>query len=309
MKKDGYMSRKQEGLETPMDLKRGSRADHVLMREYVVEGVLLLSALVSIVAIALIILFVFSKGLPLIGKVGLMNFIFSTTWDPTNGQFGIATMIVGSLSITLAALVWGVPLGLALSIFLAELAPPRISGVMSAMVELLAGIPSVVYGFFGLVIIVPFIRDHLGSPGFSILAGALILGIMILPTIVNIARDAIRAVPREYREGSLALGATQWQTISKIVLPTARSGIITAIVLGMGRAIGETMAVVLITGNVTRMPESILSPIRTMTSNVVLEMGYASGDHQLALFATGVVLFVFIIILNAMVSLSMKARE
>lgn len=292
-----------------VNLRRRARSDRARIKERVVEGILLLSATFSILAIALIILFVFSKGLPLIARVGFSNFLFSTTWDPINGQFGIASMIAGSLAVTFGALIWGVPLGLSLSIFLAEIASPRISGIMSPIIELLAGIPSVVYGFFGLVVIVPFIRDHLGGPGFSILAGSLILGIMILPTIVNIARDAIKAVPREYKEGSLALGATHWQTIARIILPTARSGIITAIVLGMGRAIGETMAVVLITGNVTRMPESILSPVRTMTSNVVLEMGYASGDHQLALFATGVVLFVFISILNALVSASMKARD
>ena len=289
-------------------LGKGSRAEKTQFRERAVEWLLLFSAGFSVLAIALIIIFVFSKGLPLIAKVGVSDFLFSTTWDPTNGQFGIATMIAGSLAVTFGALIWGVPLGLSLSIFLAEIAPPRISRIMSPILELLAGLPSVVYGFFGLVIIVPFIRDRLGSPGFSILAGSIILGIMILPTIVNIARDAIKAVPREYR-AVLWPGGNQWQTISRIVLPTARSGIITAIVLGMGRAIGETMAVVLITGNVTRMPESILSPVRTMTSNVVLEMGYARGDHQLALFATGVVLFVFIIILNTLVSASMKARD
>ncbi|NLV17599.1 MAG: phosphate ABC transporter permease subunit PstC [Syntrophomonadaceae bacterium] len=278
------------------------------MKEVFIEGLLLISALASILAIFLIIIFVFAKGLPLIAKVGVFKFLFSSTWDPVNGQFGIATMIAGSLAITLGALIWAVPLGLALSIFLSEIASPRIKGIMVPMIELLAGLPSVIYGFFGLVIIVPFIRDYLGGPGFSILAGSVILGIMVLPTIVNIARDAITVVPREYREGSLALGATQWETISRIVLPSASSGIITAIVLGMGRAVGETMAVVLITGNVTRMPESILSPVRSMTGNVVLEMGYATGDHQLALFATGVVLFVFIIILNALVSVGRKER-
>jgi len=292
-----------------IDLRRSAGTSRTRWKERVIEGVLLVSAAFSVLAIALIILFVFSKGLPLIARVGVGDFILSTTWDPTNGRFGIASMIVGSLAITFGALIWGVPLGLSLSIFLAELASPRISGIMSPIIELLAGIPSVVYGFFGLVVIVPFIREHLGGPGFSILAGSIILGIMILPTIVNIARDAIKAVPREYKEGSLALGATHWQTIARIILPTARSGIITAIVLGTGRAIGETMAVVLITGNVTRMPESILSPVRTMTSNVVLEMGYASGDHQLALFATGVVLFFFIIILNALISAGMKVRD
>jgi phosphate transport system permease protein len=277
-------------------------------QEPLIEKLLLLCALVSVLAIALIIIFIFAKGIPLIAKAGLTNFLFSTNWDPTRGHYGILSMIVGSILVTLGALVWGVPMGMALAIFLAEIAVPRISGIMSSMVELLAGIPSVVYGFFGLVVIVPFIRERLGPPGFSILAGAIILGIMILPTIVNIARNAIKAVPDEYREGSLALGATHWQTISRIVLPTARSGIIAAIVLGMGRAIGETMAVVLITGNVTRIPDSILSPVRTMTSNVVLEMGYASGDHQLALFATGMVLFIFILCLNLVVTGSMRVK-
>jgi phosphate transport system permease protein len=296
------------GALSSMNHARKRRKNRIINQEQVIEKVLLISAMVSILAIVLIIVFIFSKGLPLIAKAGLFQFLFSRTWDPTGGHFGIATMIVGSMVVTFGALLWGVPLGMALSIFLAEIASPRISSIMSSMVELLAGIPSVVYGFFGLVIIVPYIREHLGGPGFSILAGAIILGIMILPTIVNIARDAIKAVPREYKEGSLALGATHWQTIARLILPTARSGIIAAIVLGMGRAIGETMAVVLVTGNVTSMPDSILSPVRTMTSNVVLEMGYASGDHQLALFATGTVLFFFIVVLNLVVTYSMKAR-
>lgn len=284
-------------------LIRGSNA-----REVVIEKLLFLSVLVSILAIILITLFLIGKGVPLFKKVGLTEFLFSTTWDPTNGHFGIAAMIVGSLAVTLGALIWGIPLAMVLSIFLAEIASPRISNPMGFMVELLAGLPSVVYGFFGLVVIVPFIREHLDGTGFSILAGAIILGIMILPTIVNIARDSIKAVPREYKEASLALGATYWQTITRIILPAARSGIIAAVVLGMGRAIGETMAVVLITGNVTRMPDSFLAPVRTMTSNVVLEMGYAVGDHQLALFATGTILFIFIIILNLIITSSMKAR-
>jgi len=280
-----------------------------LGKEAAVERLLLLSALVSTLAIILIILFICSKGVPLIARVGLGGFLFSNTWNPLAGQFGIATMVVGSLAVTFGALAWGVPLGMILAIFLAELAPPRVAAVMNSMIELLAGIPSVVYGFFGLVVIVPFIRVHIGGPGFSILAGAIILGIMILPTIVNIARDAIKAVPREYKEGSLALGATNWQTVTRIILPTARPGIIAAIVLGMGRAVGETMSVVLVTGNVTRMPDSILAPVRTMTSNVVLEMGYASGEHQMALFATGTVLFIFILMLNLAVTASMKARD
>ncbi|MGI6487860.1 MAG: phosphate ABC transporter permease subunit PstC [Syntrophothermaceae bacterium] len=286
-----------------------SRFQAPIMKETLIEKLLFFSALVSILAIILIIIFICSQGIPLVARVGIKNFLFSTTWDPANGQFGIATMLVGSLLVTIGALIWGVPLGMALSIFLAEIASPRVAGIMTSMVELLAGIPSVVYGFFGLAVIVPFIREYIGGPGFSALAGAIILGIMILPTIVNIACDAIKAVPREYTEGSLALGATRWQTISRIVLPAARSGIIAAIVLGMGRAIGETMAVVMVTGNVTRIPGSIVEPVRTMTSNVVLEMGYASGDHQLALFATGMVLFIFIVILNLVVTASLKAGE
>ena len=288
--------------------KNGAR-DTGAPAEAFVERILWLSAAVSVLSIVLIIGFVCFKGLPLIGKVGLADFLFSTKWDPTHGQFGIGAMIVGSVAVTAGALLWGVPLGLALSIFLAEIAPRRIASFMGEVVNLLAGIPSVVYGFIGLVVLVPFIREHLGGWGFSILAGALVLGIMILPTIVGIARDAILAVPREYKESSLALGATHWQTITRIILPAARSGIVAAIVLGMGRAVGETMAVVMVTGNVTRVPGSILDPVRTMTSNVVLEMGYAHGDHQLALFATAAVLFVFILALNLIMTLNMKAGK
>ncbi len=192
---------------------------------------------------------------------------------------------------------------------MAELAPAKIGRLLGRLVELLAGIPSVVYGFFGLIVIVPFIRENLGGSGLSVMAGAVILGIMILPTIINISRDAIVAVPLEYKEGSLALGATHYQSIARVILPAARSGIITAVILGMGRAIGETMAVVMVTGNSTIIPNSIISPVRTMTSNIVLEMGYASGDHQSALFATGVVLFIFTVILNLIVNLSLKAGK
>lgn len=277
--------------------------------ESVIEKVLFLCTLVSTLVILLIILFVLSKGIPLIGKFGLVKFLTSTNWDPMYGEFGIGAMIVGSIVITLVSLAWSVPLGLALAILLAELAGARLRRVMGSMLELLAGIPSVVYGFFGLVVIVPFLREQFGGPGFSVLAGAIILGIMILPTIVNISRDAIAAVPREYKEGSLALGATHWQSITHLILPAAKSGVIAAVVLGMGRAVGETMAVVLITGNVPVIPESLTDPVRTMTSNVVLEMGYASGDHQLALFATGAILFVFILVLNLAVTAGMKARS
>lgn len=279
----------------------------ILAREQLMEKLLMASAAISILVIVLITIFIFSRGIPLLAQVGVRNFLLGLDWSPTRGAFGIGTMLAGSLTVTLTALLWAVPLGLMAAIFMAEIAPPPIGQAMGRLVELLAGIPSVVYGFFGLIVIVPFIREHLGGSGMSVLAGAIILGVMILPTIINISRDAIVAVPQEYREGSLALGATHHQTIRRVVIPAARSGIITAIILGMGRAIGETMAVVMVTGNSTILPDSLLSPVRTLTSNIVLEMGYATGDHQAALFATGAVLFVFIVILNLAVNLSVKA--
>lgn len=275
--------------------------------ERIMKSVLQLGASVSIIAIVLITLFIFIKGMPLIAKIGMGDFLFNLDWSPTRGSFGIGTMLLGTLALTAAALVWSVPLGVTAAIFMAEIASPRIGGFLSRMVELLAGIPSVVYGFFGLIVIVPFIRENLGGNGMSLLAGSIVLGIMVLPTIINISRDAIAAVPGDYKTGSLALGATHYQTIGRVIIPAARSGIITAIVLGMGRAVGETMAVVMVTGNSTIVPDSLLSPMRTMTSSIVLEMGYASGDHQAALFATGVVLFIFIVILNLGVNMAAKA--
>lgn len=272
-----------------------------------IEKGLAFCAALFVIVIAIITIFIFARGLPILLKVGVADFLFNTDWRPTSNSFGIGTMLVGSLVVTTASLLWAVPLGIMTAIFMAEVAPPRASRWLGSLVELLAGIPSVVYGFVGLVLIVPFIRNYLGGNGLSVLAGAIILGIMILPTIINISRDAIRAVPKEYKEGSLALGATHYQSIRRVILPAARSGIITAVVLGMGRAIGETMAVVMVTGNSPIIPAGVLSPVRTMTSNIVLEMGYAAGDHQAALFATGVVLFVFIVILNLVVNMSLKA--
>lgn len=275
--------------------------------EWWIEKVLMLSASIFILAILLITLFIFVKGLPLLAKTGVRDFIFNTEWNPMKGEFGIGAMFIGSLAVTFGALLWAVPLGLITAIFMAEVAPLKVRNVLGSFIELLAGIPSVVYGFFGLIVLIPLIRDNLGGSGMSVLAGAVILGIMILPTIINISRDAILAVPVEYKVNSLALGATHYQSIWRIIIPSARSGIITAVVLGMGRAIGETMAVVMVTGNATVIPENILSPVRTMTSNIVLEMGYAAGDHQAALFATGTVLFVFIVLLNIIVNISAKA--
>ncbi len=217
-------------------------------------------------------------------------------------------MVVGSILVTLGALVLGIPFGVAGAIFMAEIAPPKAAKLIRPAIELLAGIPSVVYGFYGLAVIVPLIRNHFGGTGFSILAGSLILAIMILPTILNLSETALRAVPSEYKDGSYALGANYWQTIKWISLPVARSGIITGVVLGMSRAIGETMAVIMVTGNVTRIPGTLFDPIRTLTGNIVMEMGYASGEHQQALFATGIILFIFIMILNLIVQFGAKGR-
>lgn len=287
--------------------------------ERAMERVLRLSALLSMIVVLLIAVFVFWQGLPALQKTGLWNFIWGREWSPLKGVFGIYPMIVGSILVTLGALLLGVPLGVACAIFLAEVAPRWIARVLRPAIELLAGIPSVVYGFFGLIVIVPLIRDYLGGTGLSALAGSLILAVMILPTIINISEDAIRAVPREYKEGSLALGATAWQTTRKVILPAARSGIAASVVLGMGRAIGETMAVIMVTGNTPHLPGEgmvaspfvrpfllFLEPVRTLTGNVVLEMGYATGDHQSALFATGIVLFAMIMVLNAVANLVLK---
>jgi phosphate ABC transporter permease protein PstC len=267
-------------------------------REKLVERVLLLLALSAIAALGLITIFIFMEGLPLILHAGLKKFILSSHWAPTRGHFGILAMIVSSLLVTLGAMVLGVPLGLACAIVLAEFSSPRWTRILKPTLELLAGIPSVVYGFLGVIWLVPLIRNYLGGPGLSLLTGSIILGIMVLPTIISISIDALTAVPDMYRQGSIALGATQWQTVHRVVLPAARSGIITAVILGMGRAIGETMAVIMVAGNALQLPTSVLDPVRTLTSNIALELGYATGRHREALFATGIVLFVVIMILN-----------
>ena len=277
--------------------------------ESIVEKVLFLCAFSSVLAVFIITFFVFYSGLPLIFRIGLGGFIFNSQWAPLQGFFGILSMIAGSLLVTLGALVIAVPLGLGGAIFLAEFAPKFVTRILRPAIQLLAGIPSVVYGFWGLIILVPLLRNYFGGSGFSALAGSIILAIMILPTIVNISEDSILSIPRVYKEGSLALGATRWQTVKHVLLPCARPGVITGIVLGMGRAIGETMAVIMVTGNVASMPQSILDPVRTLTGNVVIEIGYAHGEHQEALFATGAVLFIFIMVLNLLVNLRIVKKE
>ncbi len=273
-----------------------------------IERVLFLLALSSVTSLLLITIFIFSEGLPLIIHAGLGKFIASSHWAPTKGHFGILAMIISSVCVTVGAMVIGVPLGLSCAIVLAEFSPERLRRLLKPTLELLAGIPSVVYGFLGVVWLVPLIREDLGGPGLSLLAAAVILGIMILPTVISISIDALTAVPETYREGSIALGATQWQTVQRVVLPAASSGIITAIILGMGRAIGETMAVIMVAGNALKIPTSILDPVRTLTSNIALELGYASGRHREALFATGIVLFVIIMILNLSATLITRRR-
>jgi len=256
-------------------------------------------ALSSISALAVITIFIIMNGAPLIASVGPINFIFGRTWMPDQGQFGIFPMIVGTLSVTLGAAIIGIPIGLCCAVFLAEYAPKKMANAFRPAIQLLASIPSVVYGFWGLVFVVPFIRDHIGGPGLSILAGSIILAIMILPTIISISEVSLNALPRQYKEGALSLGLTHWQTIRALLIPSAKSGIVAAIILGLGRAVGETMAVIMVVGNATALPESILDPVRTLTTNIGLEMGYATGEHRQALFATGIVLFVLIMIMNS----------
>ena len=278
----------------------------VKARESIAEKALFLCALVSVLALALITAYIFIKGTPIIFKTGLSDFIFNKNWspDPANAEpsFGILPMILASLFATIGSVTAGSFIGIFTAVFLVEIAPTFFVKILKPSIELLAGIPSVVFGFFGLVVIVPLIREHFGPPGNSLLAVIIILTFMILPTIINISQTAIKAVPAEFKEGSLALGASHIQTIFKVILPAAKSGILAAVVLGMGRAIGETMAVILVAGNSTLMPKSLLSPVRTLTANIALEMGYAFGDHENALFATGVILFIFIMLINILFS-------
>jgi len=263
------------------------------------ERIFLVLALSSISVLALITVFIIINGVPIIAEVGVINFVFGMSWAPSHGEFGIFPMIIGSVTVTLGAVIIGVPIGLCCSIFLTEFAPAALRNLFRPAIQLLAGIPSVVYGFWGLLFIVPFIRTYLGGPGLSILAGSLILAIMVLPTVISISEVSILALPRQYKEGALALGMTHWQTIRSVLLPSAKSGIVAAVILGIGRAIGETMAVIMVLGNAVAVPTSILDPVRTLTTNIGIEMGYASGQHQQALFATGIVLFIIIMILNA----------
>lgn len=273
------------------------------LRETVMHAVFFIAAAASILAVVLICLFLFVNGVPAMAEIGVFDFLLGEKWRPSNDLYGILPMILGSIYVTACALVVGVPIGILTAVFMAKYCPKGLYRILKPAINLLAGIPSVIYGFFALVVIVPFFNDIFGGTGGkSILTAGILLGIMILPTIISMSEAAIRAVPESYEEGALALGATKERSIFKAVLPAAKSGLTASVILGIGRAIGETMAVVMIAGNQTAMPSSILKGVRTLTTNIVLEMGYAADLHREALIATGVVLFVFILIINLLFS-------
>ncbi len=270
-----------------------------------------LCACMSIVAVALICVFLFANGIPAMKEIGLFQFLLGTDWAPKNqpASYGILPMIVGSLCVTAGAVIIGLPIGLLTAMYLSRFCPEKLHKVLEPLVQLMAGIPSIIYGFFGLVVMVPLARNLRGCTGVSMLTAAVLLGIMILPTITNLSESALNAVPNSYYEGALALGSTHEHATFFAVLPAAKSGILAAAVLGIGRAIGETMAVIMVAGNQARIPTSILRGVRTMTANIVLEMGYATGLHRQALIATGVVLFVFILIINITFAIIKKRGE
>ena len=277
--------------------------------EKIMHVVFLLAACASILAVILICAFLFVNGIPTIGKIGLGNFVLGKIWMPKSGIFGIFPMIIGSIYVTAGAIVVGVPTALLLAIFLAFYCPKQLYSPLKAMVNLLAGIPSVVYGFFGLTVFVPLLRQLTGHDGSTMLTASVLLGIMILPTVTGVAEPALKSVPTSYYEGALALGATHEKSVFGTVFPAAKSGVLAGVVLGIGRAIGETMAVIMVAGNQTWMPQGLFKGLRTMTANIVIEMGYATDLHREALIATGVVLFVFILIINLCVSALKRRTE
>lgn len=277
------------------------------LKEQLMHAVFLLSACVSILCVAMICVFLFANGIPAIGKIGVLNFLTGEKWKPGNNLFGILPMILGSIYVTAGAVIIGVPIGILTAVFMSKFCPKPVYKVVKPAIDLLAGIPSVVYGFFGMVVIVPVVSQLFGGSGKSMLTASILLGIMILPTIIGVSESAINAVPSSYYEGSLALGASHERSVFFATLPAAKSSILAGVILGVGRAIGETMAVIMVAGNQARMPKGILQGVRTMTANIVLEMGYATDLHREALIATAVVLFVFILIIN--LSFSIISRK
>lgn len=279
-------------------------------KEAAMKGVFFLSACFSIIALLLIILFIFANGVPFIAEYGFFDFIFGMDWAPTNNVplYGIFPMIIGSIYVTLGAAIVGVPIGILTAVFMAEFCPPILYKVLKPATNLMAAIPSIVYGFFALRVFTPFIRENIGGNGYSVLTASVLLGIMILPTVIGLSESALRAVPKTYYTGSVALGATHERSVFRVLLPAAKSGIVSSVILGIGRAIGETMAVVLIAGNQAIIPDSLLSGVRTLTTNIVIEMAYATGQHREALIATAVVLFGFILLINS-IFLYFKNKE
>ena len=278
------------------------------VKEGVMHALFLICACVSILAVVLICVYLFASGVPAMAEIGFTDFLFGTKWKPSSGYYGIFPMIIGSILVTGIAVIIGVPIGILCAVFMSHYCPKKLYRFVKPAINLLAGIPSIVDGFFGLVVIVPIMKDLVGGSGKSLLTAGILLGIMILPTVIKTTESSLNAVPRSYYEGALALGATHERSVFFASLPAAKSGILAAIILGVGRAIGETMAVILVAGNQTILPKSITSGIRTMTSNIVIEMGYAGGLHREALTATGVVLFVFILIINLCFS-ALKRRK
>jgi len=311
------MSKEVSSAKRPLP-KRRSQSDKATLipvifnKESAAKVLFALSASAAIIAVGLICVFLFIQGVPAIWDIGVINFLTGTNWRPTWSppQFGILPMIVGSFYFTAGAILFGVPIGIFAVVFMAKFCPKSIYIVLKPAINLLAGIPSVVYGYFGMVVLVPFVRSNFGGSGNSILTASLLLGMMILPTIITVSETAIRAVPAEIYEGAIALGASHERATFKVVLPAANSGVMASVVLGIGRAIGETMAVRMVAGNqaVLRMPHEFTSGTRTLTANIVLELGYAYGSHRMALIATGVVLFVFVMLINALFG-ALKKKE
>lgn len=279
------------------------------MKENIMKWVFLVAAALSILAVALICLFLFANGVPAIGKIGVLDFLLGQSWKPSNESYGIFPMIVGSIYVTAGAILIGVPLGILCAVFLSWFCPKGLYRVVKPAISLLAGIPSIVYGFFGLVVLVPIMQELFGGSGKGVLTASILLGIMILPTIISVSESNIRAVPMSYYEGSLGLGATHERSVFFAVLPAAKRGILAGVILGIGRAIGETMAVIMVAGNQAIIPGSIFSGVRTMTANIVMEMGYAADLHREALLATAVVLFVFILIINLCFSMLKRRAD
>jgi len=302
-----------------MMLLTEKKQDRKLLTEKIVRGILMISAAISVVIVLLISYFIFRESIQAWRELGIKTILFETVWRPTNGQYGILAMVIGSISVTLLTLIIGVPLALGCALLLAEIAPSAVQELFRPAIQLLAGIPSVVYGLFGMIVLVPLVRQIPvpGNSGYGLLSASIVLAVMILPTITSISEDAIRAVPQSYKSASLALGATHWQTIIKVILPAAKSGIGAALILGIGRALGETMAMIMVIGNSVIMPTPlndnpltlILRQARTLTGNIAVEINYATGIHESTLFATGVVLFVLIIIVNISAASLIRSRR